>query len=281
MRNTQAMNTTSHTLPSSQLDPLLAEHQVVSREAWTEARKELLQKEKEHTRRYDALCAQRRGLPWVRMDKAYAFEGPHGTESLSDLFDGRSQLMIQHFMMGPGWKEGCTGCSFLADHIDGARLHLEPHDVTVVAVSRATYPEIASFKKRMGWQFKWVSSHGSDFNYDFNVSFTPKQIAEGRAFYNYAWSDTEEEESPGISVFYRDAAGTVYHTYSAFSRGQEQLVGAYNFLDLTPKGRNENGPNLNLMDWVKHHDRYQPSSVSTAGCCCRESGSATREDSAS
>ncbi|MEZ0273739.1 MAG: DUF899 domain-containing protein [Roseimicrobium sp.] len=261
------MNTSTTISPPPQ-DELLAEHQVVSREAWTEARKELLQKEKEHTHRYDALCAHRRALPWVRIDKHYLFEGPDGHESLADLFGGRSQLIIQHFMMGPGWKEGCMGCSFLADHIDSARQHLEPHDVSIVSVSRATFPEIAAYKKRMGWKFKWVSSHGTDFNYDFNVSFTPKQIAEGRAFYNYAWSDTEEEESPGISVFYKDANGTVYHTYSTFSRGQDQLVGAYNYLDITPKGRNESGPNFNLMDWVKHHDKYKAANGAAGACCC-------------
>ncbi len=242
---------------------------MVSRGAWTTARRALLRKEKALTRRHDALCEERRALPWVRVDKAYTFEGADGPATLSDLFGGRSQLIIQHFMMGPGWKEGCTGCSFMADHIDAARMHLEPHDVTVVVVARATLPEIDAFRARMGWKFRWVSSHGSDFNYDFHVSFTPRQIAEGRVVYNYASSDTEEEECPGVSVFFKDADGTVYHTYSTYSRGEESLVGAYHFLDLTPRGRNETGPHFNLMDWVRLHDQYAAGPEAACGCRAR------------
>lgn len=263
---------TSPLLPEVKDDTSIETHEVVSREAWTEARRELLRKEKEFTRRYDALCEERRGLPWVKIDKSYLFEGPDGVETLSGLFAGRSQLVLQHFMMGPGWKEGCVGCSFMADHIDAARLHLEPHDVTVVVVARATLQEIEAFRKRMGWGFKWVSSYGSDFNYDFNVSFTSRQIAEGRAFYNYAFSDTEEEESPGVSVFYKDVAGRIFHTYSTFSRGQESMVGAYHFLDITPKGRNEHGPHFNLMDWVRLHDRYDSNGQGSCQCCAGREG---------
>jgi len=230
---------------------------VVTPESWLTARKALLALEKNLTRARDELARQRRALPWVRITKPYEFEGPQGRVSLADLFAGRSQLMIQHFMLGPGWKEGCVGCSFLADHADAANQHLKHHDVSLVAVSRATLPEIAAYKARMGWQFPWVSSYGSDFNYDFNVSFTPEQRASGECIVNYEKRDPGIDEIGGHSVFYRDEEdGTIYHTYSAFSRGDEQLIGAYQYLDMTPKGRNETGPGYNLSDWVRHHDRY-------------------------
>jgi predicted dithiol-disulfide oxidoreductase (DUF899 family) len=238
------------------------EHQIVSREEWIEARKALLAKEKEWTRLRDQLSAERRALPWVRIDKEYVFEGPNGRETLSDLFAGRSQLVIKHFMLGPGWKDPCVGCSFESDHIDGVVIHLEHHDVSYVAVSRAPYPEIAAAKKRMGWNFRWLSSFDSDFNYDFNVSFTPEQIAAGKATYNYRAGAKPMEEMSGRSIFYKDETGAVFHTYSSFARGGEVMLSTYALLDMTPKGRNEKG---NLGDWVKLHDRYE--SADHAECC--------------
>ena len=229
---------------------------IVTREDWLAARKQHLSKEKEFTRLRDELSRQRRELPWVRVEKRYVFEGPNGKETLADLFDGRSQLIVDHFMLGPGWKEGCVGCSFGADHIGGALVHLEHHDVTLVVVSRAPLPEIEAFKKRMGWRFKWVSSYGSDFNYDYHVSFPKDDIAKGKVYYNYEIRDFQSDELPGTSVFYTDEAGDIFHTYSCYARGGDILLGTYNLLDLTPKGRNETGPNHNLTDWVRHHDRY-------------------------
>jgi predicted dithiol-disulfide oxidoreductase (DUF899 family) len=231
-------------------------HRVVSREEWLEARRHLLAREKELTRLRDRVSAERRALPWVRIDKTYVFDGPDGRQTLADLFEGRSQLIVQHFMFGPEWREGCAGCSFQADHVDGVLWHIVHRDVTFVAVSRAPWPRIEAFRKRMGWRFKWVSSSGSDFNYDFNVSFTPEDAARGKVFYNFDWRDWQSEELPGTSVFCKDEAGSVYHTYSAYGRGDELLVGTYNYLDLTPRGRDENGPAGDLTDWVKHHDRY-------------------------
>jgi predicted dithiol-disulfide oxidoreductase (DUF899 family) len=231
-------------------------NRVVTREEWLAARKAHLVKEKELTRLRDQLSAERRQLPWVKIEKPYVFDGPTGKEALADLFDGRSQLMIKHFMLGPGWKEGCVGCSFEVDHIDGALVHLEHHDVSYVVVSRAPLPEIEAFKKRMGWRFKWVSSYGSDFNYDFHVSFKPEEIETGEVYYNYEMRKVEIEELSGRSVFYKDANGDVFHTYSSYARGGDLMLGTYNILDLMPKGRNEAGPNHNLTDWVRHHDRY-------------------------
>jgi predicted dithiol-disulfide oxidoreductase (DUF899 family) len=189
------------------------------------------------------------------VEKEYVFDAPGGKETLSDLFDGRSQLIVQHFMLGPGWTEGCVGCSFQADHIDGAAVHLEHRDVTLVAVSRATLPEIEAFKGRMGWRFKWVSSYGSDFNYDHHVSFTKDDLAAGKVFYNFELRDLQSEELPGISVFYKDPSGDLYHTYSSYGRGDELLIGAYNYLDLVPRGRDEAGLSP-PMAWVRHHDSY-------------------------
>jgi predicted dithiol-disulfide oxidoreductase (DUF899 family) len=231
-------------------------HKVVSREQWLVARKAHLAREKELTRLRDALSAERRALPWVRVEKRYVFDGPRGTETLADLFRGRSQLIVYHFMLGPGWKEGCKSCSFLADHIDGARVHLAHRDVTLVAVSRAPFAEIEAFKARMGWGFDWVSSHGSDFNADYQVSFTPAEMAQGKVSYNYETQEFDSEEAPGASVFYKDVAGAVFHTYSAYARGLDMLVGTYNYLDLVPKGRDEDGLSF-TMAWVRHHDRYE------------------------
>jgi predicted dithiol-disulfide oxidoreductase (DUF899 family) len=231
-------------------------NRIVSREEWLDVHKRHLVNEKELTRRRDQLSAARRELPWVRIDKPYVFEGPNGKETLADLFGGRSQLIVKHFMLGPGWKEGCVGCSFHSDHIDGAVPHLAQHDVTLLAVSRAPFAEIEAFKRRMGWRFKWVSSYGSDFNYDFHVSFTQDELAKGEVYYNYELRKLQSEEMSGISVFYKDVAGDIFHTFSSYARGGDILLGTYNYLDLTPKGRNETGPNYNLTDWVRHHDRY-------------------------
>ncbi|MGH7549734.1 MAG: DUF899 domain-containing protein [Gemmatimonadota bacterium] len=233
----------------------MPDHEVASREEWLEARRALLAKEKALTRQRDALSAERRRLPWVRVEKEYVFDAPGGRETLSDLFDGRSQLIVQHFMFGPGWSEGCVGCSFQADHIDGAAEHLEHRDVTLVVVSRAPLPELEAFRKRMGWRFNWVSSCGNDFNYDYHVSFTKEELAKGTVFYNYEHREHKSEDLPGVSVFYKSPSGDVFHTYSSYARGNEMLVGAYNYLDLVPKGRDEAGLSP-PMAWVRHHDRY-------------------------
>ena len=230
-------------------------HKTVSREEWIAARRDLLAKEKDLLHAKDRLRQQTRDLPWVKVDKNYLFEGPDGKQTLAELFAGRSQLVIKHFMMGPGWKEGCLGCSFGADQVDGSVVHLMNHDVMFVAVSRAPYPEIAAYHKRMGWTFKWVSSHGSDFNFDYNVSFSDADKARGKVFYNYETMDYMSDEMPGYSVFYKDAAGDIFHTYSTFARGTELLGGVYGFLDITPKGRNE-PPGGNLTSWVRRHDEY-------------------------
>lgn len=229
---------------------------LVSTEEWLQARRDLLKKEKAFTRMRDQLSAERRALPWVRVDKTYTFDTPQGKKTLSDLFEGRTQLLIKHFMMGPGWKEGCVGCSFGSDHLDAARIHLENHDVSVVAVSRAPIAGIEAFKKRMGWQFRWVSSLDSDFNYDFHVSFTKEEVEKDEGFYNFEKRKLQGgEEASGLSVFYKDENGDIFHTYSTYARGDEEVVTAYMVLDLTPKGRNEKG---NLASWVRHHDRYEP-----------------------
>jgi predicted dithiol-disulfide oxidoreductase (DUF899 family) len=234
----------------------MVDHSVVSREEWIAARRELLEKEKQLTRLKDKLSQERRELPWVEVEKAYIFEGPDGKETLAGLFAGKSQLIVHHFMFSPDWQEGCVGCSFHSDHAEGALVHLENHDVSFVRVSRAPLAKIAAFNKRMGWHAKWVSSFGSDFNYDFNVSFTKDQVAQGEANYNYSKAKNAIEELPGLSVFAKDEAGNVFHTYSCFGRGDEDAVSTYVYLDLTPKGRNETGPHHNLMDWVRHHDKY-------------------------
>src|SRR5262245_4297565 len=231
------------------------EHPVVSREEWLRARTALLAREKEHTRLRDELSRQRRELPWVRIDKVYRFDGPDGEVTLAELFEDRRQLLVQHFMLGPGWEQGCPSCSFMADHTDGMNVHLAQRDITLVAISRAPLAEIERFRRRMGWQFKWVSSHGSDFNYDFHVSFTPEEEARGEVHYNYDTQPFESEELPGVSVFYKDDAGEVFHTYSTYRRGVEVMMGAYNLMDLTPKGRDEDDLDF-TMAWLRHHDRY-------------------------
>ncbi len=238
-----------------------AGHKVVSRAEWVEARKAYLTKEKAFTRERDELSRQRRELPWVKIEKRYVFDGPDGKESLADLFGGKSQLITYHFMFAPEWEEGCPYCSFLVDHIDGALAHLAQRDVTLLAVSRAPLAKIDAFKKRMGWRFKWVSSYGSDFNYDFHVSYTPDEMATGKVYYNYDTIDVQSmggtSELFGISVFSKHETGDIYHTYSTFGRGGDMLLGTYHWIDLTPKGRNEMGPRHNLTDWVTYHDRYK------------------------
>jgi predicted dithiol-disulfide oxidoreductase (DUF899 family) len=246
---------------------------VVSRQEWLEARKALLAREKQATRLHDELSRQRRELPWTKLDKDYVFEGPEGPVKLADLFDGRNQLMVYHFMMGPGQKQGCVGCSFIADHVDGARQHFEQNNLSFVAVARAPYADIAAYKNRMGWQFKFVSSNASDFNYDFHVSFRPEELASGKAYYNFEFRERVGAEEPGLSVFFKDAKGGIYHTYSTYGRGPEPLLGAYQFIDFTPIGRNES-PNGNLMDWVHRHDQYESDGrlgspkVAKEGCGC-------------
>jgi len=230
------------------------QHAVVSQGEWLKARKALLAKEKEFTHRRDALSAARRDLPWVKVEKNYVFNGPAGKETLADLFGGKSQLLVYHFMLGPGWVQGCPSCSFLADHFDGANIHLAQRDVNLVAVSRAPLAEIEAYQKRMGWKFKWVSSYGNDFNRDFHVSFTPEEKAGGKVEYNYEMTELPSEEAPGLSAFIKQN-GAVFHTYSSYARGLDILVGAYNFLDMAPKGRDEDGLPWS-MAWVRRHDEY-------------------------
>jgi predicted dithiol-disulfide oxidoreductase (DUF899 family) len=239
-------------------------HKAVSREEWLEARRALLAKEKELLHAKEALRRETRDLPWVKVDKSYVFDGPNGKETLSDLFAGRSQLIVKHFMLGPGWEQGCLGCSFGADQVDGSIVHLINHDVMFVAVSRAPYPEIEAFHQRMGWKFKWVSSFGSDFNFDYHVSFTEDDKQRGKVFYNFETMDWMSDELPGYSVFYKDEAGDIFHTYSTFARGTELVGGVYGFLDVTPKGRNE-PPGGNLTSWVRYHDKYEEKAGDS--CC--------------
>ena len=241
----------------------IVNHPVVSRETWIVERKALLAREKALTRLRDEIAQARRALPWVRIEQSYVFDTPSGQQTLTDLFAGRRQLLVQHFMLAPGWEEGCASCSFMADHTDGMTVHLANRDVTMLAISRAPLAEIERFRQRMGWQFRWVSSHGSEFNHDFGVTFTPEEIAAGEVYYNY--TQRPGEEMPGISVFYQDDAGEVFHTYSTYGRGVEVMMGAYNLLDLTPKGRNELDVS-HRMEWLRHHDRYA-AAPGTGSCC--------------
>jgi predicted dithiol-disulfide oxidoreductase (DUF899 family) len=246
-------------------------HRVVSRDEWVAERQTLLAHEKDLTRLRDQIARERRALPWVRVNKNYVFDTLDGPRALVDLFDGRRQLLVQHFMFAPGWEQGCKSCSYMADHSDSMNVHLAHRDVTLVAISRAPLADIERFRRRMGWQFNWVSSHGNDFNHDFAVSFTPAERAKGEVYYNYGAWPFASEELPGVSVFYKDDAGDVLHTYSTYGRGVEVMMGTYNMLDLTPKGRDED--NLDFtMEWVRHHDRYEPAPLATAapavGSCC-------------
>ena len=232
----------------------LSRPRIASRDEWLEARKALLAREREVTHALDDVRAERRRLPWVRVEKPYLFEGPDGPCTLADLFGDRSQLAVYHFMLAPGSDHICSGCSFIADHIDAARQHFEHADLSFVAISRAPLDRIAEVKRRLGWTFPWVSSHGSDFNYDFGVSFTREDLAAGRAVYNYGTVLKTSEDMHGTSIFAKDESGDVFHSYSTFHRGDELLMGAFNWLDLTPKGRNEAE---GVMSWVKLHDEYR------------------------
>jgi predicted dithiol-disulfide oxidoreductase (DUF899 family) len=237
-------------------------HKIVSRDEWIEARKKHLKSEKALTRLGDVVNAERQALPWVKVEKDYRFETPVGTRTLGDLFGRNSQLMVYHFMWL--WQKGvgCDGCSFLCDHIDGANQHLKHHDVSIVAVSRGKLADLMAYKKRMGWQFDMASSLGSDFNYDYGVSFTEEQLATGQVLYNYEMTSEGFNELPGISVFFKNAAGEIFHTYSTYGRGGETLIGAYRILDLMPKGRNE----TKIMDWMRRHDEYEKR-AGTPACC--------------
>ena len=241
-------------------------HRIVSRQEWIAARKALLAEEKEFTRARDRLNEERRALPWVKVDKAYLFDGPRGDATLADLFAGRRQLIVQHFMFAPDWDESCKSCSFWADGFERMIPHLAARDTTLVAVSRAALPKLEAFKARMGWTFDWFSCRSSDFNTDYAVSFTPEQIKSGARVYNFGTSGFGVEEAPGISVFYRDEAGNVFHTYSCFARGLDMMNAAYHYLDLTPLGRHEEGLPY-PMDWLRLRDRYQPATA--AAECCR------------
>jgi len=228
---------------------------VVSPEKWLAARRELLRQEKDFTKVRDQLTLRRREMPWIKVDKAYLFTSPQGPVTLSDLFEGRSQLIVYHFMLGPGWDEGCKSCSFVSDHLAPAVVHLNARDTAFAAISHAPLGEITPFKQRMGWAFNWVSAHGTDFNQDYHVSFTPEELAQGEVYYNFGLQQFPVEEAPGLSVFAKDVAGTVYHSYSTYGRGLEQLIGTYTLLDLVPKGRDEAGLEYS-MEWVRHHDSY-------------------------
>lgn len=240
------------------------DHEIVSRKEWLAARKVLLTLEKEETKLRDKLRAERLALPWVKVDKAYTFDTPEGRKSLADLFDGRSQLVVYHFMYGPDWEAGCPGCSFLADHIDGMLPHLNHHDVTMIAVSRAPLEKLMAYRRRMGWKFPWVSSHGSDFNFDYHVSFTKEELASGKVMYNYRETPSEDahDELPGLSAFFKDEDGTVYHTYSDYARGGEEILTTLMVLDRAPKGRNETG----TLSFVKRKDEYEDA-PKTHSCC--------------
>lgn len=249
----------------------MQDHAIVSEQEWLTARKALLIREKEATRLRDTLNAERLALPWVKVEKDYFFDTPSGKLSLSDLFGERSQLVIYHFMLAPGWEAGCAGCSFLSDHLDGALPHLEHHDVTLVAVSRAPLDEIQKYQARMGWRFPWVSSFESEFNYDYHVSFTKADLESGRVTYNFAempMPEQSETEAPGLSSFYKDENGNVFHTYSSYARGPEELIGTLMILDRAPKGRNEKS----TMNFVRRHDEYEKQPKEQA--CCDETVSA-------
>jgi predicted dithiol-disulfide oxidoreductase (DUF899 family) len=234
-------------------------HEVVAHDDWVERRREFLLKEKEFTRMRDRLSEERRALPWEAVNKEYSFEGPNGRQTLPQLFDGRSQLIVYHFMFGPGWDAGCPHCSHWADNFDSVIVHLNHRDVTMVAVSRAPYEKLAAYQKRMGWNFKWLSSGNTDFNFDYNVSFTPEELAKKEVFYNYTMQSPGPSEREGVSIFFKDSSGSVFHTYSTYARGIDMLNVDYQYLDLVPKGRDESGRGPH---WVRRHDEYdqQPGS---------------------
>jgi predicted dithiol-disulfide oxidoreductase (DUF899 family) len=264
--------------------PAIKNHAIVDEKQWLSARKDLLQKEKEFTRRRDEITRLRLELPWVKVSTNYVFDGPQGKETLSDLFGGKSQLIIYHFMFGPGWEEGCPSCSMLADHLQGSLVHLANRDVRLAVVSRARISQIEAFRKRMGWNFKWVSSFENGFNRDYNVSFSQQEMAQHQMYYNYTMQEFPADEAPGLSVFYKDEQGNIFHTYSTYGRGLDILLGVYNFLDMAPKGRDEDALSFS-MSWVRHHDRYPEDPVvansstqsfaqaqSSAASCCSHEG---------
>ncbi|HEY8025898.1 MAG TPA: thioredoxin family protein [Burkholderiaceae bacterium] len=240
-------------------------HRIATGEAWLSERKALLAREKELMRLHDQIAAERRALPWVRVDKTYVFDTPDGKRTLAELFAGRHQLLVQHFMLAPGKEEGCRGCSFMADHIDGMNVHLAQRDITFTAISRAPLAEIERFRHRMGWQFAWASAQGNEFNFDFGASFTPDDIVAGNAHYNYSAQPFSMEDAPAISAFYKNDAGEIFHTYSTFGRGVEVMMGTYSMIDLMPKGRDEEAL-PHSMAWVRHHDRYEATPAGAA-CC--------------
>lgn len=246
----------------------VTDHTIVSADRWIAARKSLMAHEKELTHLRDQVARERRALPWERVEKHYVFDAPEGKRSLADLFKGRSQLLVQHFMFGPGWEQGCPSCSYMADHADGMNVHLEHRNVSFVAVSRGPLADLERFRARMGWKFRWVSSSANDFNKDFHVSFDPDDRVDGKVDYNYGKTGFPNSEAPGISVFYKDDAGEIFHTYSTFGRGVEVMIGTYDMLDLVPKGRDERDDVPNKMAWVRHHDRYEPAPAVKAGSCC-------------
>jgi predicted dithiol-disulfide oxidoreductase (DUF899 family) len=232
----------------------MTDHQIVTHEQWVEARKQLLAREKEFTRLRDQVSQARRELPWERVTKDYVFDGLDGRETLAELFAGRSQLVVYHFMFAPDWEAGCKSCSFWADNFERNIIHLAARDVTMIAVSRAPFAKLDAFRERLGWTFKWVSSAGNDFNFDYHVSFTPEELAKGKVYYNYAWADGGPSELPGISVFRRDESGAIFHTYSCYARGLDMMNAAYHYLDLVPMGRDEAGQRPQA--WVRYRDSY-------------------------
>ena len=256
------------------------QHPVLPRERWVAQRRALLAREMELTRLGDQIARERRALPWVRLETPYVFDTPTGPRTLAELFGPHRQLLVQHFMLGPGWEAGCPSCSYMADHLGGMLPHLAQRDVSVALVSRAPIDEIERFRRRMGWTLTWVSSHGNDFNRDFQVSFTPQELATGEVVYNYAKRPFPQSEAPGISVFFKDDTGAVFHTYSTYGRGVEAMMGTYDLLDLTPKGRDEDDLPY-TMAWVRHHDRYEtpapasPAQSAEASCCHAQAGAAS------
>ncbi len=259
------MNPTA-TKPAVTKPAVTLDHEVDANSEWLRAHRDLLAKQKELTRLSDELSRQRRELPWTQVQKEYVFEGPEGKVSLFDLFDGRSQLATYHFMFGPDWVEGCPGCSYVTDHLNGTIEHLRARDVTLVLVSRAPLEKLTAFKQRMGWRLRWVSSGGCEFNRDFGVTFTKEEVASGAKTYNFGTTAPHGEENPGLSCFYKDASGAIFHAYSTYARGLEVLLGTYAILDRAPKGRDEAGLPV-PMSWVRHHDKYEPTVQSLGSCC--------------
>jgi predicted dithiol-disulfide oxidoreductase (DUF899 family) len=239
---------------ATQISSTQREARIVSHDEWIVERAAFMAKEKEFTRLRDELSRERRELPWEKVTKEYVFDGPHGKQTLAELFENRSQLLVYHFMFHPAWNEGCAGCSFWADNFNGIDIHLAHRDISFLAVSRAPLPKLEAYRKRMGWGFTWVSSGESDFNYDFQASHDPEAAKGGTAYYNYGTGRRVGEDMPGVSVFYKDQSGDIYHTYSAYSRGIDVLNGAYNYIDLTPKGRDEGDKG---QYWVRRHDQYE------------------------